>query len=152
MSKGKYIRGALGAIINASDLFKAKTEADAQKSMRETQKFMGASDEYLDSIGKGVRFQEKPSYWEDIDKSISSSQLNDLEQVLGKKLNTYDINSVLEDPNRPLSNLMRDNLKEEDQIKGSSFIVWDPDSQSRYLVNTSGADSYVRMWTGIDYD
>ena len=31
-------------------------------------------------------------------------------------------------------------------------IVFDPENKSRYLANTSGADNYIRMWTGIEYD
>jgi len=169
--KSRIITGALGNLIDASDLFKAKTEANIKQqseddikfvkevpegarklSKREQDKFFGLSDEYLDARDAGVRFEEKPPDWRDIEESISSSQLSDLEQVIGKKLNTYDINSILEDPTMPLSKLKHDNLKEEDLMKGSSFIVWDPKSQSRYLANTSGANTYIRMWTGIDYD
>tara|TARA_R100001224_G_scaffold73208_2_gene44821 strand:- start:131 stop:577 length:447 start_codon:yes stop_codon:yes gene_type:complete len=145
-------------------IFLAKTEANIKQQSeeapkgvrkldkREMLKFLGASDEYLDARDAGVRFEEKPPDWRDIEESISSSQLGDLEQVIGKKLNTYDINSILENPTMPLSKLKHENLKEEDLMKGSSFIVWDPKSQSRYLANTTGADTYIRMWTGIDYD
>jgi hypothetical protein len=121
-------------------------------SGREMSKFMGASDEYLDAQETGVRFFEKPTYFEDIKDSISSSQLNDLEQIFGRKLNTYKINDILADPEQPLSDLIKSSLKDEDRIKGSSFIVWDPEKQTRYLANTSGANKYIRMWTGIDYE
>ena len=156
--KSKIVRGALGKLIDAADLFKAKVEARAQEKTkmeklkgRELKKFMGQSDEYQDASEKGVRFQEKPSYFEDIKDSISSSQLNDLEEVLGRKLNTYKINDILKNPEQPLSDLMHKNLRDEDKVRGSSFIVWDPKKETRYLANTSGADSYIRMWTGIDY-
>lgn len=164
--KSKIVKGALGQLIDAAEIFKAKAEAQNKQKIfvnevpkfmkqikgRELKKFMGLSDEYIDAEEKGgIRFFEKPTYFEDIDASISSSQLNDLQEVLGRKLNTYNINDILADPKQPLSDLMHQNLKDEDQIKGSSFIVWDPDKEARYLANTSGANSYIRMWTGIDY-
>lgn len=157
--KGKIVRGALGKLIDASDIFKAKVEARAQEKTkmeklkgRELKKFMGQSDEFIDAEKEaGVRFFEKPTYFEDIKDSISSSQLNDLEQIFGRKLNTYKINDILANPEQPLSDLMHKNLRDEDKVRGSSFIVWDPEKETRYLANTSGADSYIRMWTGIDY-
>ena len=157
MSKSKIVRGALSNIIDAADLFRKKPIPKEDPKVlrpvsdRELSKFMGASDEYLDAQETGVRFFEKPTYFEDIKDSISSSQLNDLEQVFGRKLNTYNINDILLNPEQPLSDLIKSSLKDEDNIKGSSFIVWNPEKQTRYLANTSGADSYIRMWTGIDY-
>jgi|TARA_R110002020_G_scaffold48763_2_gene138961 hypothetical protein len=187
--KSKIVKGALGQLIDATDLFRKKplskeeqglldklrgltlrtfegdpidtskySDAELLKvtkpvSGREMSKIMGLSDEYIDAEQKaGVRFFEKPTYFEDIKDSISSSQLNDLEQIFGRKLNTYNINDILSNPKQPLSDLMHQNLKDEDQIKGSSFIVWDPDKKARYLANTSGANKYIRMWTGIDYN
>jgi len=126
---------------------------DPHHSDREMSKFMGLSDEFIDAEKEaGVRFFEKPTYFEDIKDSISSSQLNDLEQIFGRKLNTYKINDILADPEQPLSDLIKSSLKDEDRTKGSSFIVWDPEKQTRYLANTSGANKYIRMWTGIDYE
>ena len=153
--KSKIVRGALGELIDATEIFKAIAEARKPKKIEGTElkKFMGQSDEYIDSEEKtGVSFFEKPNNFEDINESISSSQLNDLQKILGRKLNTYNINDVLANPKQPLSDLMHQNLKNEDKIKGSSFIVWDPEKETRYLANTSGADSYIRMWTGIGYD
>jgi len=154
-AKSKIVKGALGELIDATEIFKAIVEARKPKKIEGTElkKFMGQSDEYIDSEEKtGVSFFEKPNNFEDINESISSSQLNDLQKILGRKLNTYNINDVLANPKQPLSDLMHQNLKNEDKIKGSSFIVWDPEKETRYLANTSGADSYIRMWTGIGYD
>ena len=152
--KSRIVQGALGELIDATEIFKAKAEAREPKKIegRELKKFMGASDEYLDATETGVRFLEKPGYWSEIEDSVSSSQLNDLEKVLGKKLNTYKIDEILGNPEYPLSDLIHANLKPEDQVRGSSFIVFDPENKRRYLANTSGADNYIRMWTGIEYD
>jgi hypothetical protein len=119
---------------------------------REFQNFMGISDEMVDLKDVGVNFHEKPTYFEDISAGINSSQVKSLERAANKKFNTYNINDILANPKLPLSDLKKQNLNPEDQIRGSSFILFDPDNQRRYLANTSGADSYIRMWSNLNYD
>jgi hypothetical protein len=113
---------------------------------------MGISDEMFDLKNAGVKFFEKPSYFEDIPTGVNSSQIKSLESVANKKFNTYNINDILDDPKFPLSDLKKENLNPEDQAKGSSFIVFDPENQKRYLANTSGAEKYIRMWSNLNYD
>ena len=100
----------------------------------------------------GENFSRKPSYFDDITTSINSSQLKGLEEASNTKFNTYNINEVLDQPSFPLSDLNKQNLKPEDQVRGASFIIFDPAKKKRYMVNTSGADSYIRNWSNLVYD
>jgi len=119
---------------------------------REFQNFLGISDEMIDLKDAGVNFYEKPADFKDISAGVNASQIKSLESAANKKFNTYNINDILDNPKFPLSDLKKDNLNPEDQIKGSSFILFDPDNQRRYLANTSGADKYIRMWSNLNYD
>jgi|TARA_R110000824_G_scaffold93978_1_gene227164 hypothetical protein len=161
----KFVRGALkeikekfGAlpdnVVDATDIFDPPPVVPEQIPVesREFQNFMGISDEMFDLKNAGVKFFEKPSYFEDIPTGVNSSQIKSLESVANKKFNTYNINDILDDPKFPLSDLKKENLNPEDQAKGSSFIVFDPENQKRYLANTSGAEKYIRMWSNLNYD
>jgi hypothetical protein len=119
---------------------------------REHRRFMGESDELIDIKDAGGNFYEKPSRFDDITTSINSSQLKGLEEASNTKFNTYNINEVLDQPSFPLSDLKKQNLKPEDQVRGASFIIFDPAKEKRYMVNTSGADSYIRNWSNLVYD
>ena len=119
---------------------------------REHRNFMGESDTLIDIKDAGGLFYEKPSYFDEINTSIHSSQLKDLEEASNTRFNTYLIDEILNDPNQPLSDLKKENLALEDQTKGASFILFDPEKEKRYMVNTSGADSYIRNWSNLLYD
>mgnify|MGYP003134534327 FL=1 len=119
---------------------------------KEFQNALGISDEMIDLRSGGVKFVEKPTYFEDISTGVNSSQIKSLESVANKKFNTYNINDILDDPKFPLSDLKKENLNPEDQARGSSFIIFDPENQKRYLANTSGAEKYIRMWSNLIYD
>ena len=99
-----------------------------------------------------VNFKEKPSYLQDIDNmtpEITAKDIPAVEQAIGYKLNTYRIGDVIKRSKSgeiyPQGDLIHDALKNDDQ----TFILWDPDSGNRYLVDRTGAQSYIRMWTKI---
>ncbi len=97
----------------------------------------------------GVRFAEKPSYWEDLegngpyaDRAVDELGLQRLQKQLGYRLNTYTTIDIYgSEPRSPMSDVR--NMPEE-----SVFIIKFRDGR-RYLCNRDGARSYIRHWTAI---
>jgi hypothetical protein len=97
----------------------------------------------------GVRFAEKPSYWEDLedggaygDRAVNEVKLMGIQKQLGHRLNTYTTADIYgSDPKSPQSNVK--NMPEE-----SVFIVQFKNGK-RYLCNKDGSRTYIRNWTAI---
>jgi len=111
------------------------------------------SQEMNDIADIGIKLQEKPGYLSEITTGMSSSQIPDVEKAIGYKLNSYNLADVVKKPDfvaadeiYPQGELIKSALKNDDQM----FILWDPETKARYLVDRTGASSYIRNWTKID--
>jgi len=111
------------------------------------------SQEMNDIADIGIKLQEKPGYLSEITTGMSSSQIPDVEKAIGYKLNSYNLADVVKKHGKktPTSSyatrhFVADALKNDDQM----FILWDPETKARYLVDRTGASSYIRNWTKID--
>jgi len=96
----------------------------------------------------GAKFTEKPSYLSDIKVGLSNKDVVKIENEIGYKLNSYKLSDVVEKYKGkvyPQGDLNIGALKNDDQM----FILWDPPTNSRYLVDRSGATSYIRNWAKI---
>lgn len=94
----------------------------------------------------GIHFVEKPDYWEDLDKKpISEPTLKKAEKELAKHgvaLKTYTSVQIWgRDPKGPTSKFVN-------QPEETCFIVKLKNGQ-RYLVDRTGANTYIRMWVKI---
>jgi hypothetical protein len=95
----------------------------------------------------GIKFIEKPSYWEDMDheRVTSHEQLAKAEKELAKhgyKLKTYTSKELWGyDPKGPLKSPI-------EMPKEDTFIV-KMENGKRYLVDRTGAQTYFRMWSKI---
>ena len=117
-------------------------------SLREA--FGGA--EYNTARDMGLEFMEKPSSMEDIMTLINPKQIPLLEEALGRSLNPYNRNDIVS-PGRhdtgefwPLGDINPENLKSSDE---EMFILRDPETNERHLVDRTGANKYIRMWSKI---
>jgi len=111
------------------------------------------SQEMNDIADIGIKLQEKPGYLSEITTGMSSSQIPDVEKAIGYKLNSYNLADVVKKPDfvaadeiYPQGELIKSALKNDNQM----FILWDPETKARYLVDRTGASSYIRNWTKID--
>lgn len=132
------------------------------------------SPEYADLVDAGVRFVEKPSSFSYIDKGgpdrdrrVSSRDLKNVEEKIGRKLQSYNAYDVLKIQlphyDHPLVDADFSKTKGEE-----TFILWFPPNpeidnwfkkrlqsfpsitpNSRYLVNKTGASKYIRMWVAL---
>lgn len=97
----------------------------------------------------GVRFAEKPSYWEDLegngpyaDRAVDELGLKRIQKQLGYRLNTYTTADIYgSDPRGPMTSVRH--MPEE-----SVFII-EFSNGKRYLCNKDGARTYIRNWTAI---
>lgn len=98
----------------------------------------------------GIKFIEKPSYFEDIDQEdqVNELQLRRLKNELhkaGVALKTYDSSEIWgADPRGPLQTAKH---MPEDRM-----AIVKMKSGKRYLIDTTGANTYIRMWRGINDD
>jgi len=100
----------------------------------------------------GHTMHEKPDYFSDIKDTIGSRDIKEIEEAVGYKLNSYNIDDVLSPSvfkgqliKHPQNDLKPEALKYNDQM----FILWDPKTKDRYLVDRTGAKKYIRHWTKI---
>tara|TARA_R100000656_G_scaffold31943_1_gene27755 strand:+ start:543 stop:1460 length:918 start_codon:yes stop_codon:yes gene_type:complete len=99
--------------------------------------------EIIDNMEKaGVNFISKPTYLDEIEGSISSENLVNMQKDLGINLETYKIEDVLENPKFPQSNRLIDTDK--------PIIVWDAKNNKRYIADQGGMSNYFRNWARID--
>lgn len=91
----------------------------------------------------GVKMSEKPSYWEDlVDNTLDELAVKRIEKLLGRKLTRIDGESVY--GRKPKGPLTRVNKMPDDNLLILKF-----EDGTSYLVNTSHANTYIRMWAGI---
>lgn len=99
----------------------------------------------------GIRLMEKPNYWEDLDEKegkyrpLSQFDIKRAEKELGEKFKEVDgkdIYGYSSKPNGPLANYA---TKPKDDI----MIVKFSDG-TRYLIDTTQANTYARMWAKIE--
>ncbi len=130
--------------------------------------FGGREQQALDSVG--INFIEKPMSFSSIDnrvadgQGVSARQIKKLEELIGRKLQSYNAYDVLDiNPvygmDHPQTNANFNATKGEE-----TFILWFPPNpqidnwytkrnkypsitpNSRYLVNNTGASKYIRNW------
>lgn len=110
--------------------------------------------EYAAIKDAGFSFEEKPGYMSDISREINVRDVATIEQVIGRKLNSYQMSDILNIRRGeyfPQSTAKFENLKADDE----TFILWDNSKRrpeeinNRYLVNRTGASSYIRMWARL---
>jgi hypothetical protein len=99
----------------------------------------------LDSVG--IRLNEKPSYWEDLDQDRVIDQVSfaRLKKALAKeniRLPEYSSKEIYgRDPRGPqvsVSNMPQENM-----------LIINFENGNKYLVDTSGARTYIRYWSKI---
>lgn len=132
--------------------------SDGRKDMSMMQAF--GSDEYNKLHEIGIRFYEKPDYWEDLDSSspsgkykpLTQAQIDKAEKALGVPFKVYTQDKVFgsgqgksktssaKDGWAPMS----DAKKQEEPI----YIVHMKDG-TRYLVDGTQANTYIRLWAKI---
>jgi len=103
--------------------------------------------EYAAIRDAGFKFDEKPGYMSEIDKEINVRDIQTIEQTIGRKLNSYEMSNILikyKGEYYPQSNAKFESLKNDE-----TFILWDTETNDRYLVNRTGASSYIRMWARL---
>lgn len=107
--------------------------------------------EYSSIRDAGFKFDEKPDYFESIKSEINVRDLPKIEQLIGRKLNSYKAEDLLDRykdgsfyPQVPDTKF--ENLKDPDE---ETFIVWFPETNDRFLVNRTGATKYIRMWAHL---
>ena len=106
----------------------------------------------------GVEFAEKPGYFSDInpdnDEQITEVQLRKLQNILSKK----NIPQLKEYPSKKIyghrGSLDQDRtgfgpLTSHQWLPKEGTFIIRFDNDHRYLVDTSGAKSYIRMWLRI---
>jgi hypothetical protein len=95
----------------------------------------------LSALGKGM--VEKPSYWEDLDddnKTIDAVAVKRLEKTLKKTLPVYtgiDVYGHTRKPKNPQAVVQ--------MMPPEKMFIVDFDGE-RYLVDRTGAKSYIRFW------
>lgn len=121
------------------------------KAMTMMQAFGSQSENALHDIG--IKLTEKPSYWEDFEGSgyAAKRNLNDLtmkkaEKTIGK-LKVWTGKEVFGYDSKPNGPLARTKMDPKDL--GEIAIVKFDDG-TRYLVSTTGANTYIRNWQKID--
>ena len=129
--------------------------------------------EYADLVDAGVRFIEKPSSLSYIDRGgpdgdrhVSSKDLKNVEEKIGRKLQSYNAYDILKIqlPHYDHPQVDADFSKTKGE---ETFILWFPSNpkiddwfkirnaypsiiaNSRYLVNRTGASKYIRMWVAL---
>ena len=114
------------------------------------------SAEYNKLRDMGIRFMEKPSYWSDLDhemqgyKPLTDKQVEKAERALGVPFKIYTQDKLF--TGKKSSNEEAKNgvmpLADANLPKEPIFIVHFKDG-SRYLVDGTQANSYIRMWAKI---
>lgn len=147
-----------------------------------TQAFGGREYSAMDEVG--IKFLEKPGSFSYINRGgadgnrfVNVRQLKELEELIGRKLNSYNAYDILEFKpiktprghttgwtDHPETDADFSNLKQNDE----TFILWFPPGATeidrwhssrnkfsdipidqRYLVNRTGAQRYIRMWVAL---
>ena len=98
----------------------------------------------------GIKLTEKPSYWEDFEgdgyavkRNIHELALKKAEKAIGSKLAVHHAKDVYGtgNPKGPLVTVK--NMPKE------SMCIIEMENGDRYLVDTTQASSYIRMWQKI---
>lgn len=142
------------AFSNATIDLTGPIDANKIKSVPLSQMF--GDDEYSKITNAGFEFSEKPSYMSDISKTISVYYLDKIQRIIQRPLHEYSMDQFLSAKSTgfrfgpkyeymPQSNATFSELKYDER----TFILRDDMSGDRYLVNRTGANSYIRMWMKI---
>lgn len=102
-------------------------------------------EEFILILDAGFKFDEKPSYFESIKNEINVRDINQIQKLIGRRLNTYKANEILTSTEYPQQDANFQNLKQNEE----TFIVWFPRTKERFLANRTGAQSYIRMWARL---
>lgn len=96
----------------------------------------------------GIKLVEKPSYWEDLSGAdhVDDVKLKRLEKELeknGHSLPTYSASKLYG------SDYVRGPLQKVVKLPGESMVIVKFDDGRRYLADTTGANTYIRMWAPV---
>lgn len=101
----------------------------------------------------GIKFTEKPTYWEDFEgegyaakRNIHQVALKKAEKVLGK-IPVLTGKEVFGYSQKPKGPLVSTKVQPKD-MPPVAIIMFD--DGTKYLVDTTQANSYIRMWQKID--
>ena len=140
------------------------------KKISMAQAFGGPEYAAFDQVG--IKFIEKPGSFSGIDNQVVDGRfvnvrkLKNLEEVIGRKINSYDGYHVLDirPPHHDHPQVDADFSMTQGE---ETFILWFPPNpqfddwyskrnkypvitpNSRYLVNRTGATKYIRMWVAL---
>jgi len=99
----------------------------------------------------GIRFMEKPSYWEDLNKPqgdhykpITEAELDKAEKAIGMPFKIYTADKIFGSGSKP-----RGPLADADLPPEPVCIVHFKDG-TKYLVDTTQANTYIRFWAKIE--
>tara|TARA_R110000823_G_scaffold101636_19_gene218404 strand:- start:1697 stop:2194 length:498 start_codon:yes stop_codon:yes gene_type:complete len=145
-SQGKEPAGTM----HHKDGSRVSKPVDMSKAKRISVADAFGGSEYNAIRALGHEFQEKPSEFDGIRKTIDAKDIKGIEHELGGKLNTYQAKDIIGQYKRgawhPQGDLLKNTLESPDE---ETFIVWFPEHNKRYLANRTGATKYVRMWAEI---
>jgi hypothetical protein len=100
--------------------------------------------------GLGIRLTEKPSYWEDFEgdgyavkRNIHDKTLKMAEKAIGRNFKEYSAKEVYgtDMPGGPQVSVKK--------MPAETMCIIKMGNGDRYLVDTSQARTYIRMWTKI---
>lgn len=128
-----------------------------QKGVTIAQAF--GSKEYNMLHDLGIRFYEKPSYWDDLDrvaqsyKPLTSAQVEKAEKAIGVPFKIYTQDKVFgSGQGKSKDKDSKDGfwpMSDANMQKEPIYIVHMKDG-SKYLVDGTMANSYIRMWAKIE--
>lgn len=102
-------------------------------------------DEYDAAKKVGIRFAEKPDYFEYLDsdwKAVTALDIKKLEKMIGRKLKIYPENKLFGRPTKGTSESLANKPTEQ------TYIVR-RNNGKYYLANAAFANTYIRMWAPI---
>jgi hypothetical protein len=149
----KNAKSSLDASVKGAKNAKDAMDDITHKNMRKgniTMKQAFGSDEEnaLDKVG--IDFVEKPNSWKELDENpISRAQLKKAEQALGEKIKYYQGDEIYDVDGRPKGPLVSFANKPKEAVCIVSFYDEGEDETYDYLIDTTQAKSYARMWRKI---
>jgi hypothetical protein len=91
----------------------------------------------------GIKFREKPGYWEELDdKPISEIALKKAEKIIGK-IKEYTAKEVYG------SDFVKGPQATCNKMPAENVVVIKFDDGRKYLADTTQANTYIRMWVKV---
>lgn len=107
--------------------------------------YLTGSEEYAKLYDMGIKFAEKPHGWDELDdqKTVTQAEIDKAEKAIGVQFKVYTADKVFGSDKKPRGPMVDADLPEEPIV-----IIHFKDG-TRYLVDTTMANSYIRMWAKI---